>query len=93
MIQIPAVIERCAGIDIGKREVAVAIITGPADEDGEVETRLFRNDRAGTGRTPRVAPPEGLHQRGHGKHGIVLDTGQKHSRRRGANRTRVPKET
>jgi hypothetical protein len=32
MIQIPAVIERCAGIDIGKREVAVAIITGPADE-------------------------------------------------------------
>ena len=41
MIQIPAVIERCAGIDIGKREVAVAIITGPADEDGVVETRLF----------------------------------------------------
>lgn len=41
MIQIPAVIERCAGIDIGKREVAVAIITGPADQDGEVETRLF----------------------------------------------------
>ena len=42
MIQIPAVIERCAGIDIGKREMAVAIITGPADEDGEVETRAFR---------------------------------------------------
>lgn len=41
MIEIPAVIERCAGIDIGKREVAVAIITGPADEDGAVETRMF----------------------------------------------------
>jgi len=41
MIEIPAVIERCAGIDIGKREVAVAIITGPADQDGEVQTRVF----------------------------------------------------
>ncbi len=41
MIEIPAVIERCAGIDIGKREVAVAIITGPADEDGVVQTRVF----------------------------------------------------
>ena len=41
MIQIPAVIERCVGIDIGKREVAVAIITGPADEDGVVQTRTF----------------------------------------------------
>lgn len=41
MIEIPAVRERCAGIDIGKREVAVAIITGPADEEGVVETRLF----------------------------------------------------
>jgi transposase len=41
MIQIPAVIERCAGIDIGKRELAVAVIVGPADQDGEVETRTF----------------------------------------------------
>jgi transposase len=41
MIQIPAVIERCAGIDIGKKEIAVAVITGPADQDGEVKTRAF----------------------------------------------------
>src|SRR3954454_9343855 len=41
MIQIPAVIERCAGIDIGKRELVVAVIVGPADQDGEVETRTF----------------------------------------------------
>ena len=38
---IPAVIERCAGIDVGKREIAVAVITGPADEEGEVKTRAF----------------------------------------------------
>jgi hypothetical protein len=42
MIQIPAVIERCAGIDVGKREIAVAIITGPADQDGEVKTRALQ---------------------------------------------------
>jgi transposase len=41
MIQIPAVLERCAGIDIGKRELAVAVIAGPADQDGEVKTRTF----------------------------------------------------
>ena len=41
MIQIPAVIERCAGIDIGKRELAVAVIVGPADQEGEVKTRAF----------------------------------------------------
>lgn len=41
MIQIPAVIERCAGIDVGKRELAVVVIAGPADEDGEIKTRTF----------------------------------------------------
>jgi len=41
MIEIPAVIERCAGIDIGKRELAVALVMGPADKDGEVTTRMF----------------------------------------------------
>lgn len=41
MIQIPAVLERCAGIDVGKREIAVAVITGPAYQDGEVKTRGF----------------------------------------------------
>jgi transposase len=41
MIKIPAVMERCAGIDVGKRELAVALIVGPADKDGEVTTRAF----------------------------------------------------
>ncbi len=41
MIEIPAVIERCAGIDVGKREVAAALMVGPADKDGEVTTRAF----------------------------------------------------
>lgn len=41
MIEIPAVMERCAGIDVGKRELAVALVVGPADKDGEVTTRAF----------------------------------------------------
>ena len=41
MIQIPAVLERCAGIDVGKREAAVAVIKGPADQDGELQTRTY----------------------------------------------------
>jgi len=40
MIQIPAVRERCAAIDVGKRELAIALITGPADEDGKMQTRI-----------------------------------------------------
>lgn len=38
--QIPAIDERCAGIDIGKRELAVTVIAGPADQEGEVKRRL-----------------------------------------------------
>lgn len=30
MIEIPAVRERCAAIDIGKAELAVALVLGPA---------------------------------------------------------------
>lgn len=41
MIQVPAVLERCAGIDIGKKMIAVSVIVGPADGEGEVEEREF----------------------------------------------------
>ncbi len=33
--------ERCAGIDVGKRMIAVTVMTGPVHEDPEVETREF----------------------------------------------------
>jgi transposase len=36
-----AIEERCAGIDVGKREVAVTVMIGAAHEDPAVETRLF----------------------------------------------------
>src|SRR6266849_5708889 len=39
MITIPVVTERCAGIDVGKRGLAVAVLTGPADKEATIQTR------------------------------------------------------
>lgn len=39
MMMIPAVRERCASIDVGKRGMAVAVMVGPADQEAEVRTR------------------------------------------------------
>jgi transposase len=41
MITVPAVRERCAGIDVGKRELVVAIAVGPVDKEAEIKTRAF----------------------------------------------------
>jgi transposase len=41
MITVPAVRERCAAIDVGKRELAVAVAVGPVDKEAEIKTRAF----------------------------------------------------
>src|SRR5947209_3422762 len=38
---ISAVIERCAGIDVGKKWIAVCVLTGPANGDAQAEIRKF----------------------------------------------------
>jgi transposase len=38
---IPAVIERCAGIDVGKKFLMVCVLTGPAHEKAQAEVRRF----------------------------------------------------
>jgi transposase len=38
---IPAVIERCAGIDVGKKFLAVCVMTGPANGEAQAEVRKF----------------------------------------------------
>lgn len=38
---IAAVIERCAGIDVGKKFITVCVMTGPADGEARSETRSF----------------------------------------------------
>ena len=42
----PAVIERCAGIDVGKRFLAMCVTTGAANEAGNEEVRKFGTIRA-----------------------------------------------
>ena len=39
MITIPAVRACCAGIDVGKRGLAIAVMTGPADKEAAIQTR------------------------------------------------------
>jgi transposase len=43
---ISAVIERCAGIDVGKKFVMACVMTGPAREDAAAEVRKFGTVRA-----------------------------------------------
>jgi transposase len=38
---IAALIERCAGIDVGKKFIFVCVMTGPADGEARSETRMF----------------------------------------------------
>ena len=38
---IAAVIERCAGIDVGKKFLAVSVMTGPANTEARSEIRQF----------------------------------------------------
>ncbi len=38
---IPAVIERCAAIDVGKKTSVACVMTGAAGEEGKAETRKF----------------------------------------------------
>jgi transposase len=43
---IPAVIESCAGIDVGKKFLAVCVMRGPAKEPATAETRKYGTIRA-----------------------------------------------
>jgi transposase len=38
---IPAVIEKCAGIDVGKKLIWVTVMVGPAEQEPEVETHVY----------------------------------------------------
>src|SRR5579863_1769016 len=40
-IAMKAVVERCAGIDVAKKKLNVCVMTGAADQEPEVELRLF----------------------------------------------------
>lgn len=59
---IPAVIERCAGIDVGKKLVAVCVMVGAADGEPRVERRMFGTFNAELERLRQWLASEGCTQ-------------------------------
>ena len=74
MITIPAVKESCAGIDVGKRGIAVAVMTGPAGQRSDDSDSLVGNQGSGTEGVARVATPGGRYVGGHGERRFLLDS-------------------
>ena len=66
---IPAVIERCAGIDVDKTFLTVCVIAGPANGEPRVETREF-----GTFNALRAWLAEEGYTRCYGEHRALLET-------------------
>ena len=52
------IIERCAGIDVGKRFLLCCVLTGAANEEPHSQTLRFDDHRARVGATTRVAADE-----------------------------------
>lgn len=75
---IQAVIERCAGIDVGKTFIVVCVMTGAAQAEPRVEMRRFGtfNEELENLRLWPLVP--GLHARRHGEYGIVLEADLQH---------------
>jgi hypothetical protein len=69
------VIERCAGIDIGKRFLLCCALTGAAAEEPQSETLRFEVTVAALQEVARVAREQEGDPCGHGEHRAVLDSG------------------
>ena len=67
-------IERCAGIDIGKRFLVCCVMTGAAHEEPRSETRRFDTTVPGLKRLRNWLHEEGVTDVVNGEHGIVLDS-------------------
>ena len=70
---IPAVLTHCAGIDIGKRALAVCLMVGPADAEPKMEVREFSTFTADLEVMKTWLLQAGCTQRGHGKHRSLLE--------------------
>ena len=92
MITIPVVTERCAGIDVGKRGLAVARLTSPAGEEGLIETRWFRTTVPELESLKNWINGGGNHYSSDGKHGLILDSGEERAGERPACRAGLLKE-
>ena len=59
---IPAVIERCAGIDVAKKFLAVCVMTGPAKDDAQAVRRKFGTVRRELEELRKWLQSEGWHK-------------------------------
>jgi hypothetical protein len=76
---IPAVIERGAGIDVGRKFVDVCLMVGAAQAEPKQETRRFSTLNEDLERMRPVAEGKPRYARCHGEHGIVLAADLQHS--------------
>jgi len=73
---ISAEIERCAGIDVGKEQLAVTVMVGPRlAGEPRAETREFGTITAELKRLRQWLQAEGVTPRRHGEHRSVLEAG------------------
>ncbi len=84
---IPAFVERCAGIDVGKKLLVVCVVVGPAHQEGQAETRKFGTIRSELEKVRAWLKSEGcthvrLHACGDGEYRLLLEAGTECSRRR-----------
>ena len=92
MITIPVVTERCAGIDVGKRGLAVARLTSPAGKEGLDRDSMVRDHGSGTGVVEELDNGGGSHYSSDGKHGLILDSSEERAGERPACRAGLLKE-
>ena len=71
MLEVKA--ERCAGIDVGKKFLAVCVLIGPANRKPVEEVRRFGTDAGEFGTAAGMVARKRLHGSGDGEHGILLE--------------------
>jgi len=72
---ISAAIERCAGVDVGKKFLAVCILVGPLEGEPRMEKRRYGTTMAELEELREWLRSEGITQCGDGEHRIVLESG------------------
>jgi len=72
---IEAVVERCAGIDVGKKFVLVCVMTGGAKDEPHTQIKKFGTIVQRTRTACRMARRRAMYARRHGEHGQLLEAG------------------
>ena len=69
-------IERCAGIDVGKKYLSVTIMVGPLARGGTARRKAHVwHDSSRTGKVARMVAKGKGHARGDGEYRLVLEAG------------------